>query len=222
MATLEDVPREPQQSGPLGRGAERRRYFIAGAVAVVATQLLILGGITLTRYVTDAIRGRAVSVVPALSSPATATNTPAALPLPVTTGDVPGAVVNTPPARTVIATPVTPPSTPSTSVVSSSRPPVQPSVSNAPASPRPLFVGPIDWTESQAELRSALERWLIIEDRDDMRFADAEVVLGADGQTAKTRVPSVRGGGRIVEQRWQRRPTGWVIVDHREIGGVRQ
>ena len=221
--TREDVPREPQPSRPNGRGAERRRYFIAGAAACVATQLMILGGIAVTRYVVDAVRDRAVTVAPPASAPpAAVTSTPAALPLPVATS-VPEPVVSTPPsAPAVISTPVAPPSRPSTSVVSPSRPPVQPSVATLPPSPRPPVVGTADWTESQAELRSALERWLIIEDRDDMRFADAEVILGPDGATAKTRVPSARGGGRIVEQRWQRRPNGWVIVDHREIGGLRQ
>lgn len=222
IETVEDVPREPQPSRPNGRGAERRRYFIAGAAACVAVQLMILGGIALTRYVTDAIRDRAVTIAPPASAPAAATSTPAALPLPVATS-VPEPLVSTPPsAPAVVATPVMPPPRTSTSMVPSLRLSVPPSVATVPPSPRPPVVGTVDWTESQAELRSALERWLIIEDRDDMRFAEAEVILGPDGATAKTRVPSARGGGRIVEQRWQRRPNGWIIVDHREIGGVRQ
>jgi hypothetical protein len=49
------------------------------------------------------------------------------------------------------------------------------------------------------------------------------VILGADGWTAKTRVP-MRSRARLVirEQRWERGSNGWNIVEDREVDGARR
>jgi hypothetical protein len=79
--------------------------------------------------------------------------------------------------------------------------------------------GPDNWVESQAQLRAALGEWLTLWERGgDAEVSEAEVVLGADGRTAKTLVPT-RSGNRIVfrEQRWERGRRGWTIVAEREV-----
>ena len=79
--------------------------------------------------------------------------------------------------------------------------------------------GPQDWVQSQAQVRKALGEWLTLWQRGgDASMADAEVILGADGRTAKTRIP-MRSGNRIIyrEQRWERSRQGWNIVAEREV-----
>jgi hypothetical protein len=90
--------------------------------------------------------------------------------------------------------------------------------------PREPFLGPDDWVELQSELRAALSEWLaILGGADAARVSEAEVVLAADGWTAKTRVPmSSRLGLVIHEQRWERGPGGWSIIDDREVAGSRR
>jgi hypothetical protein len=84
--------------------------------------------------------------------------------------------------------------------------------------------GPGDWVESQSQLRAALKEWLTLSgyagpssDSD-----DAEVVLGADGQTAKTRLP-VRVAGHVIirEQRWRRDARGWNLVEESQVQSPR-
>jgi hypothetical protein len=85
--------------------------------------------------------------------------------------------------------------------------------------------GPIDWAESQAALRSALLEWIAMSSRADVQAhaAEAEVILGADGWTAKTRVPMTSRVGTVVrEQRWELSAKGWSLVDDREIDGLRR
>jgi hypothetical protein len=104
------------------------------------------------------------------------------------------------------------------------RPPGVP-VPPVAAAPRRPMVGPADWVESQAQLRAALGEWLAIWSRGDAdtRGSDAEVILSADGWTAKTRVPTTSRAGVIIrEQRWERGPNGWRIVDDREVERVRR
>ncbi|HEX5816855.1 MAG TPA: hypothetical protein VF010_16110, partial [Methylomirabilota bacterium] len=87
------------------------------------------------------------------------------------------------------------------------------------ASPPRSLPGPDNWVESQAQLRAALGEWLTLWERGgDAEVSEAEVVLGADGRTAKTLVPT-RSGNRIVfrEQRWERGRQGWTIVAEREV-----
>jgi hypothetical protein len=93
-----------------------------------------------------------------------------------------------------------------------------PRVAPAPETSRSL-PGPDNWVESQAQLRAALGEWLTLWERGGTaEVSEAEVVLGADGRTAKTLVPT-RSGNRIVfrEQRWERGPRGWNIVAEREV-----
>jgi hypothetical protein len=93
------------------------------------------------------------------------------------------------------------------------------------AAPRRPLVGPADWVESQAQLRAALSEWLAAWSRGDAdtRESDAEVILSADGWTAKTRVPTNSQAGVIIrEQRWERGPSGWRVVDDREVERVRR
>jgi hypothetical protein len=90
-----------------------------------------------------------------------------------------------------------------------------------PAAPVPLNLpGPGDWVESQSQLRTALRQWLAQSGQagPNTDAEDAEVVLGADGRTAKTRV-SVRVGGHAIirEQRWRRDPGGWNIVEEHQV-----
>ena len=281
-----DTPRLTSESlshSQASRSAERRRYFVAGAVACLVVQLLVVGGIGLARYVASAVGGRADHGAPSVSSSAETSSPGAALPLPVATQNVavpaenaPGAAngsastpapapaavesaavttvtpadnvpVATPPASApavkmapsapvAISIPSAPRTAPPTPTAKPAARPLTPAPaekslplrpgeqpdSSASAAPRVPVIGALDWAESQSELRSALERWLVIEDRDDLRFGEAEVLLGPDGDTARTRVPSTHGGGKIVEQRWERRPNGWVIVGYREITAPKQ
>lgn len=93
-----------------------------------------------------------------------------------------------------------------------------------PALRGPL-VGPDEWVELQAQLRSALSEWVEMSTRADVdpHLDDAEVILGADGATAKTRVPmTARGRTTVREQRWERGPSGWTIVDDRDAERVRR
>jgi len=93
-----------------------------------------------------------------------------------------------------------------------------PSVTSA--RPRPPLPGPIDWGELQASLRSALREWIAASSRADVQahLADAEVILGADGWTAKTRVPMTsRAGAVLREQRWALGANGWSLLDDREL-----
>lgn len=86
---------------------------------------------------------------------------------------------------------------------------------------RPL-IGPGDWVQSQAQLRSALSEWLALFGRDDTDPPGAEVILGADGLTAKTRVPwQSRSHAVIREQLWERGAHGWKIVEDREVERAR-
>ena len=112
----------------------------------------------------------------------------------------------TPPARSAPAPPraVTPPSRPTIALV-----PTPPS-----------RVGPEDWLRAQGDLRSALKHWLEISGRGDAgaQAAQAVVILGPDGRTAKTEVPdAVRGRMVVREQRWQLLPTGWTLVYERDL-----
>lgn len=97
---------------------------------------------------------------------------------------------------------------------------VPPQVAPSPeTSPPRSLLGPDNWVESQAQLRAALGEWLTLWERGgDAEVSEAEVVLGADGRTAKTLVPT-RSGNRIVfrEQRWERGRQGWTIVAEREV-----
>lgn len=89
-----------------------------------------------------------------------------------------------------------------------------------PPAPRRPLAGPGDWVQSQALLRSALSEWIALSGRSDAEtgIADAEVILGADGSTAKTRVPVTSRAAVVVrEQRWELGSGGWILVDEREI-----
>jgi hypothetical protein len=96
---------------------------------------------------------------------------------------------------------------------------VTPRASPVPTAPRRPLVGPVDWVEAQAQVRAALGEWLALSERGgDADVSNAEVILGADGWTAKTRV-ATRSGRRLVirEQRWERGPSGWgIVADHVE------
>lgn len=172
-----------------------------------------------------------VAAVPApgtASSPRVAATPPPAVPAP------PPAVPATPApavpaAPAVAAAPVPAPAVPATrsreerdegsprlAVVRQ----VPPRVVPPPETSQPRSLpGPDDWVASQAQLRAALGEWLMLWERGgDAEVSEAEVVLGADGRTAKTLVPT-RSGNRIVfrEQRWERGRQGWTIVAEREV-----
>ena len=93
------------------------------------------------------------------------------------------------------------------------------SVKKPPAPVAMIVRDPGDWVESQRQLRTALREWLVRSDSGSASVnpEDAEVMLGADGYTAKTRV-RVRVGAHAVirEQQWRRMPGGWMIVEERQ------
>jgi len=179
----------------------------------------------------------AASSAPVVAVPAPGTDSSphvAATPPPAVPTTPPAAVPATPappvPAEpTVAVTPAPAPAAPARrareernegsprpAVVRQAPPRVAPSPETSP--PRSL-PGPDNWVESQAQLRAALGEWLTLWERGgDAEVSEAEVVLGADGRTAKTLVPT-RSGNRIVfrEQRWERGRQGWTIVAEREV-----
>ena len=80
-----------------------------------------------------------------------------------------------------------------------------------------------DWV-TRDEVRAALREWLIRSGRSgaDALTSDTIVILGADGQTAKTHVPMRSAGGIVVyEQRWTRKANGWSLVEDREMWRAR-
>ena len=89
----------------------------------------------------------------------------------------------------------------------------------APTPELPVRVAEFDWAQAQAEVRAALVTWLALSGREaDALTADAVVILGPDGETAKTHVPirSRSGVMTIGEQQWAHTATGWGIVSERE------
>jgi len=71
---------------------------------------------------------------------------------------------------------------------------------------------------AQQEVRAALSHWLGASGRVEHSFvSDAVVILGANGRTARTQVPT-RWGARVVirEQRWERAARGWTLIDDRD------
>lgn len=69
-------------------------------------------------------------------------------------------------------------------------------------------------------MRSALGEWISMSSRPGVQphLADAEVILGADGWTAKTRVPMTTAAGAVTrEQLWQLDAKGWGLVEDRAI-----
>jgi len=80
-----------------------------------------------------------------------------------------------------------------------------------------------DWVKAQDSVRAALGEWLAASGRlDDSLTTDIVVILGGDGQTARTVVPMRSGGGVVLrEQRWERGPNGWRITTEREVSRER-
>ena len=110
------------------------------------------------------------------------------------------------------------------------RPPVSRRVPERPVVPDAQFErfagvksrprdGGQDWVKAQDSVRAALIEWLAASGRlDDSLTPDIVVILGGDGQTARTVVPIRSGGGVILrEQRWERAPDGWRITAEREV-----
>ena len=99
------------------------------------------------------------------------------------------------------------------------KPPAPARAEKAPAPVAMIVRDPGDWVESQRQLRTALREWLVRSDSGtaSVNPDDAEVMLGADGYTAKTRV-RVRVGAQAImrEQQWRRMPGGWMIVEERQ------
>jgi len=218
-----------QHPGPATVGATPwRGYVIAGIIGCIIGQFLILASFAATRYGDDITRVWAVASASRPSAPVPQADDTAAPPAsPSPAASVPEAAPShAVPAEADEPPTIAPPATVAASLgvepkeaSTARRPDVQRPPSPPPAPRRPL-AGPGDWVESQALLRSALSEWLVLSGRSDVeaRVADAEVVLGADGSTAKTRVPvTSRGAVVLREQRWELGPGGWIIVDDREI-----
>jgi hypothetical protein len=218
------------------RATPWRGYVTAGAIGCIIGQLLILGSFAVARYGTDIIDAQAPPSGPRLTAPLlrvdaeapaapSASISPAASRLEVATPDAMGA-----PADAIVPTaegvaPTASPARPAASLaadrtsVESQRGSVRRSPPPPPQLRRPLR-GLDDWVESQARLRSALREWVAMSSRADIEVhvTDAEVILGADGWTAKTRLPMTSRAGVVVrEQRWELGPDGWSIVEDREV-----
>jgi hypothetical protein len=146
------------------------------------------------------------------------------VPEPQPVGDMPRVVEPRPEGdtpRRVEPRPAATPSSPSRPAPRPPRtvsPPSQPTMASVPtASP---VIGPEDWHRAQGDLRAALKHWLEISSRSDAgaQAAQAVVILGPDGRTAKTEVTeSARGRIVVREQRWQLLPTGWTLVYERDV-----
>lgn len=211
------------------RAVPWRGYVMAGAIGCIIGQLLILASFAATRYGDDIARVWAVVSAPRPSAPVVQADDTAAVPASISPAASPPDVASSaavaaetdevptvaPPAPVAASLAVEPQGRESTA----RRPVNQPPSSGPPAPQRPL-PGPGDWVESQALLRSALSEWVALSSRSDVqaRLADVEVILGADGSTAKTRVPVTSRAGVVVrEQRWELGSEGWSLVDDREI-----
>jgi hypothetical protein len=228
-----------------GQSSWLRRFLIVALIGAIATEVVIIADVVIARY--DRLRaiGRTATdqvakVEPPAPAPPPAVAEPSASAMALTpAAPAPTAVESPPPTASVpdenapyvpadhprLVEPTPPPARPAT-------PPVRP----APAPPRtatpssrptialvptpPSGAGPEDWLRAQGDLRAALKHWLEISGRDDAgaQAAQAVVILGPDGRTAKTEVlDAVRGRTVVREQRWQLLPTGWTLVYERDI-----
>ena len=211
------------------RAAPWRGHVIAGAIGCIVGQLLILASFAATRYADDIVRVWAVVSASRPGAPVVqADDTPPALASTPPAGSPPD-VASSPvvPAEPVEAPTITPPAAVAASLVleprgraPTARRPATQGPPSAPPAPRRPLAGPGDWVQSQALLRSALSEWIALSGRSDVEtgIADAEVILGADGSTAKTRVPVTSRAAVVVrEQRWELGSDGWILVDERDI-----
>jgi len=145
------------------------------------------------------------SVAVALSPPEAAAPEPPAMQVPPPTIASPAPSVAEPPMRAMASQRRT---------VSAAR-----VAASAPTPELRVHVAEFDWAQSQAEVRAALGAWLALSGREPEALAsDAVVILGADGQTAKTHVPIRSRSGVMTtsEQHWGRTTKGWGIVAERE------
>jgi hypothetical protein len=100
----------------------------------------------------------------------------------------------------------------------SSAPPSAPVANDSKPMPRRVVKRAQNLATAQQEVRAALSQWLGASGRDNHSIvSDAVVILGADGRTARTQVPT-RWGARVVirEQRWERGARGWTLIDDRD------
>lgn len=230
------------------RGSPRTRrgsYILAGVIGCVVGQLALFGSVIATRYWFRSVHAVAdappapVAATPASRSvpqPPTATPPSHAADVARTPEPTPSvAVASSSPAAAAPELPETPvpPLTISPPPPSVAEPSMRATASQrrtastarvAVSAPTPELRARVadfdNWAKSQAEVRAALGEWLALSGRRgaDALASEAVVILGADGQTAKTHVPvrSRSGVMTIGEQRWERTAKGWSIVAERE------
>jgi hypothetical protein len=221
----------------------RGKYILAGVIGCVVGQLALFGSVAATRHWFRFVHILAVvppspvrtmlasQSTPQPSGPTAAWHaadierTPAPTPSVAVELSPPAAAAPEPPAMPV------PPLTMGPPPPGAAEPPMHVMASQhrtvstarvAVATPTPELRTPVaefDWAESQAEVRAALGAWLALSGREaDSLASDAVVILGADGQTAKTHVPIRSRSGVLTmsEQHWGRTTKGWGIVAERE------
>jgi len=221
----------------------RGRYILAGVIGCVVGQLALFGSVAATRHwfrsvhtIADAPPFPVGATLASQSTPqppaptaawhaADVGTTPAPTPSVAVALSPPAAAAPEPPAMPVPPLTIAPPppsvAEPPMPAMASQRRTVYAArvAASAPTPELRARVAEFDWAQSQAEVRAALGAWLALSGREaDALASDAVVILGADGQTAKTHVPirSRSGVMTISEQHWGRTTKGWGIVAERE------
>ena len=210
----------------------RGRYILAGVIGCVVGQLALFGSLAATRHwfrsvhtLADAPPSPVGATLASQSTPQPPVPTAAPTPSVAVALSPPEAAAPEPPAMPVppltIATPAPSVAEPPMRAMASQRRTVSAArvAASAPTPELQARSAEFDWAQSQAEVRAALGAWLALSGREaDALASDAIVILGADGQTAKTHVPirSRSGVMTISEQHWGRTTKGWGIVAERE------
>src|SRR5262249_41729547 len=120
-----------------------------------------------------------------------------------------------------VSSPMAPPSVSSSTPAPASAPsaPLSPPVANdSKPMPQRVVKRAQNLATAQQEVRAALSQWLGASGPASQSItSDAVVILGADGRTARTQVPTRWGAGLVVrEQRWERGARGWTLIDDRD------
>jgi len=226
----------------LRRPSRRGGYLVAGVIGCIIGQIVLLGFNAVMRHRAESGTGSIaalpvrVAAMPPSSTSAPSETVAAAQTVVDPTRDEQQTVAT---STAVTAAPETPTSRPISSLPPSvSLPMASPSVSSstpAPASgwsappsvpvandfkpmPGRVVQRPQNLATAQEEVRAALSQWLGASGRaNNSTVSDTVVILGADGRTARTQVPT-RWGARVVirEQHWERGARGWTLIDDRD------
>ena len=232
----EDDPATQRFYAALTARAERRlrrpsrsgSYLIAGVVGCIIGQIVLLGFVAVIGEQQTVTTSTAATAAPETRASRPISSLPPSVPSPM----APPSVSSSPPTPASASS--APPPAP---VVTDSKPtprrvvnlaPTEPSsrspVSAAPSASSARKQSPAhNLAMAQEEVRAALGQWIGTSGRGDHSIvSDAVVILGPDGRTARTQVPTRWGAHFVIrEQLWERGARGWTLIDDRDARQVR-